>query len=160
MKSDQTAARNLSCYDDSMKQTPKSNLALKTLSEYKLSVTKPRVAILTALIEAGAPVSVDILQKKVGSTANYVTFYRVLKQFVHVGIVHQTDFREGKSYYEYQRDGHHHHHITCMECGMREDTDDCHETDEYKHVLSHSRKFKTISSHTLEFFGVCKHCSK
>ncbi len=142
-----------------MKHTGTHNVHA-VLEQHNLSITKPRVLILSALMEAVTPLSVDVLQKKVGSSVNYVTFYRVLKQFVREGLIHQTDFREGKSYYEYQHDGHHHHHITCVECGVREETMDCHEKDDYKHVLVHSKQFSHIASHTLEFFGVCKRCSK
>jgi Fe2+ or Zn2+ uptake regulation protein len=96
----------------------------------------------------------------VGVTVNYVTFYRALKQFVAKGIVQQLDFREGKAYYEYQSPEHHHHHISCVECEAREETLDCHEEVGYGHVLQHSKQFSHITSHTLEFFGLCKRCSK
>ncbi len=134
--------------------------AEQVLKVHKLSVTKPRVAILAFLMDAAKPVSVDTLQAKVKGAANYVTFYRVLKQLVDEGIVQHIDFREGKAYFEYQHEGHHHHHITCVVCSFREETLDCHEDDGYKHVLSHAKKFSNISSHSLEFFGICKQCSK
>jgi Fur family transcriptional regulator, ferric uptake regulator len=137
-----------------------STQATAALVVAELSITKPRVHILSYLMEVGHPVSIDDLQKKVGSSVNYVTFYRVLKQLVAKGIVHQLDFREGKAYYEYQSAEHHHHHISCMQCGSREETLDCHEQDDYSHVLKHSKQFSHIASHTLEFFGVCKRCSK
>jgi Fur family ferric uptake transcriptional regulator len=134
--------------------------ATAALQSVGLSITQPRVLILSHLMEIERPLSVDVLQKKVGATVNYVTFYRVMKQLVAKGLVQQLDFREGKAYYEYQGAEHHHHHISCVECGTREETLDCHEGDEYKHVLTHSKQFSHITSHTLEFFGVCKRCSK
>lgn len=134
--------------------------AHEALRAAELSITEPRILILSSLMELGHPVSIDDLQKKVGASVNYVTFYRVLKQLVLKGIVQQLDFREGKAYYEYQTADHHHHHISCIECGLREETHDCHEQDDYKHVLVHSKQFSQISSHTLEFFGLCKRCSK
>lgn len=135
--------------------------ASDVLESVGLRVTPQRLAILGILRNAGEPVSIDTIQKKVGTRANYVTLYRVLKQFVESGLVYQTDFREGKAYFEYQESGHHHHHITCTGCGVREATDDCHETaDNYAHVTRHTKKFRTIQSHTLEFFGTCVGCAK
>lgn len=128
------------------------------LSGFGITPTKQRIAILHVLISSRGPLSIDEIQKKVKGKANYVTLYRVLKLLVSTGIVYQTDFRDGKAYFEFHGD-HHHHHIVCSQCGTREKTNDCHEQDDYDHVLRHSKRFKKITSHTLEFFGICTACS-
>jgi Fe2+ or Zn2+ uptake regulation protein len=139
-----------------MKFSEESKNALKEVS---VTPTKQRVAVLSALMGSAGPITIDQLEKKVKNSVNYVTLYRILKLFVDKNLVYQTDFREGKAYFEYQEDGHHHHHIVCTKCGHKEKTNDCHETDSYAHVLRQSRKFKLITSHSLEFFGICNTCS-
>jgi Fe2+ or Zn2+ uptake regulation protein len=47
----------------------------------------------------------------------------------------------------------------CEQCGMIEDIDMCHEDELQQQALKKTTKFKTISSHSLEFFGLCTACS-
>jgi Fe2+ or Zn2+ uptake regulation protein len=52
---------------------------------------------------------------------------------------------------------HHHHHIVCTSCGTIEDFELCDLEKTTNHILSKS-SFSSITSHTLELFGVCKKC--
>ncbi|MFZ2593591.1 MAG: Fur family transcriptional regulator [Minisyncoccia bacterium] len=128
------------------------------LSRAGLSVTKSRLAVLCVLMDTHGPCSIDSIEKKVGSQANYVTLYRVLKQLVEKGIVYQADFRQGKAFFEYQT--HHHHHVTCSGCGVREEVDSCISETVLKKARIESQKFKVITSHSLEFFGLCTKCAR
>lgn len=130
----------------------------EVLESVGLRATPQRVAILEVLRRAGEPLSIDAIETRVKGKANYVTLYRVLKQCVDAGIVYQTDFRSGKAYYELQHGDHHHHHITCTSCGKRVETH-CNQQ-QYEAALSQaSDEFSTITSHTLEFFGICTSCA-
>lgn len=127
------------------------------LKEAEMKVTKNRVAVLDLLITSGKPLSVEDVFKKL-KTADQVTIYRILNQFVLKGIVYQTDFRSGKAYFEFQ--DHHHHHIVCKGCGDLEEVDICLPENFIKKVQGDSSKFKKVSDHALEFFGLCCKCDK
>lgn len=127
------------------------------LAQYGFKVTKQRRAVLTYLIDAHKPCSIESLSHAVPSV-NQVTLYRMLKQFVDVGLVYQTDFRSGKAYFEFQT--HHHHHIVCTSCGAQEAVDACLPASFVEQVANGSKEFRTVMHHTLEFFGTCKRCTK
>lgn len=81
--------------------------------------------------------------------------YRSLKKLVDAGIVYQTDFRDGVSYFELQGDNHH-HHVVCTECKSRKSIDMC--------VNKNFNKVEkdtgyTITNHIFELFGLCENCS-
>ena len=127
------------------------------LKDAEMKVTKNRVAVLDLLITSGKPLSVEDVFKKL-KKADQVTVYRILNQFVLKGIVYQTDFRSGKAYFEFQ--DHHHHHIVCKGCGDLEEVDICLSNNFIKKVQVNSSKFKKVSDHALEFFGLCSKCDK
>lgn len=127
------------------------------LKNSNLKITKNRLLVLEFLILNSKPLSVEDIFKKL-KTADQVTIYRILNQFVLKDIVYQTDFRSGKAYFEFQN--HHHHHIVCKDCGHFEEVDICLPTNFIKKVQSNSQKFKKISDHALEFFGLCNTCDK
>ncbi len=124
------------------------------LRTYDLKRTDARVAVLSELIRAHAPLSIDALAKRIPHV-HLVTLYRMLERFVEEGIVYQADFRNGKAWFEFQP--HHHHHITCTGCGRTEDIDICIKKEE-ENALRSSRHFTAIKSHVLEFFGQCRTC--
>lgn len=127
------------------------------LKDASLTPTKGRIAVLDVLMRVKGPVSIDVIEESVGSKANYVTLYRILRQLVQKGIVYQTDFRQGKAFFEYQT--YHHHHITCTLCGMREEVASCISNATLKSAQGNTKKFRSITSHSLEFFGICTKCA-
>lgn len=127
------------------------------LQTHALKVTTGRVAVLQYMIRAHTPMVIEQIAKAVPDI-NVVTLYRMLKQFVDVGLVYQTDFRAGKAYFEFQ--AHHHHHITCTTCGVQESVDACLSDAYMKDVVADTKKFDTITNHALEFFGICTACKK
>jgi Fe2+ or Zn2+ uptake regulation protein len=131
--------------------------AVEQLRAKGLKVTDGRVAVLHGLMHAHEPMVIDQIAHMVPSL-NVVTLYRMLKQFVDCGLVYQTDFRAGKAYFEYQE--HHHHHIVCTSCGAQESVEQCVPDTYVQRVASNAKKFSAITTHALEFFGVCNKCTK
>jgi Fe2+ or Zn2+ uptake regulation protein len=125
------------------------------LKEHKLSITQKRISILEALDTASEPVTIDDLKKSIGKDIDVSTLYRSLKTLVDVGIIYQTDFREGVSYFEFQKD--HHHHITCTECKSRTSIDIC-IGDNFSRLAQ--KKGYTVTNHIFELFGLCTNCLK
>ena len=131
-------------------------LSIKLLKQAKLKVTPARVAILQ-ILDGSPPISaqdiVDRLSQN-NQAADPVTVYRSLDQFVASNIVKQINFNEGK--FRYELAGDHHHHLVCQTCNKVIPIEDCDIEDKVKQQAS---KYKfDITSHTLEFFGLCRQC--
>lgn len=126
----------------------------KILQSKNLSVTKPRLDILSTLKEAGEPLTIDELTKKLSLPSHTTTVYRSLRALVDSGLVYQTDFRNGAAYYEFQ-EHHHHHHITCTQCKTRISVNVC--VKQHIPLIETDTSF-SITSHLLEFFGLCSQC--
>ncbi|MBU6310776.1 transcriptional repressor [Patescibacteria group bacterium] len=117
--------------------------------------TSERDAILRVLQEAERPLTPAGVSDSVGRTAHVATVYRALDDLVDTGLVRKVALGGRATYYELARS--HHHHIICTRCG---DIEDIHEEPKKLdgNALKQSKKFSTITSHALEFFGVCKNC--
>jgi Fur family ferric uptake transcriptional regulator len=130
------------------------------LQEYGYRLTPGRIALLMFLKKAIKPLSAGDIQKKLGHKMDKVTVYRALEDFAISKIVAKINLQDTATYYEFLHEDHHHHHIVCEKCGKIEDIENCNQTNLQKEILKHSKSFTTINSHSLEFFGVCKACSK
>lgn len=128
-------------------------------------MTKIRKELLGLFSVPHSPLSAsDILGKirKNNPKVNKTTIYRQLESLTKQHILEEVDFQEGQKRYELAHEDHHHHHhhLICTECKMIEHI----EVENIEKELSKSseefRKLKNfhITSHTLEFFGVCQNC--
>ena len=82
------------------------------------------------------------------------TVYRILTNFLDLGIVNKVQLNEKEARFELA-DSKHHHHLVCDECGTIEDIQ-LPEEILLKEVKKKSNFY--IKSHSLEFYGICKHC--
>ena len=121
--------------------------------------TQGRVRLLELLNAAHTPLSIrEIRRRWRGKRVDQATLYRTLTDLAQSGMVRQLDLNSGIVHFEYTPDSPHHHHIVCTSCGRIEDINTC--STEITHtVLRKSSHFKTISSHNLEFFGLCSKCN-
>lgn len=84
------------------------------------------------------------------------TVYRALEALKLEGVVQVRTLASGESLYSLaQQDK---HHLTCLQCGKSIPIDEC-PVHELETQLHSTHKFK-IFYHTLEFFGLCKHCQQ
>lgn len=129
----------------------------KILKDNNISVTKQRLAILEALQNIGVPATIETIKKHITVSMDITTLYRSLSSFVEVGIVYQTDFREGVAYYELQHDDMHHHHLVCTRCRTKTEYHYCPDLpiDDI-----HTKTGFSVSNHMFEIFGLCKKCTK
>lgn len=125
------------------------------LEKHGLSKTASRIGMLEVLKKEGHPLTIDQIQEKMQKKVSPSTLYRSLKVLVDAGIVYQTDFRDGAAYFEFQGDAHH-HHITCTSCKKQEEVPICFESGMME--VQEQSSF-TITSHVIEFFGLCENCS-
>jgi Fur family ferric uptake transcriptional regulator len=130
------------------------------LQEHGYRLTPGRISLLIFLKKSMKPLSAGDIQKQLGHKMDKVTLYRALEDFAKSKIVAKINLQDTATYYEFIHEDHHHHHIVCEKCGKIEDIENCNQANLQKEVIKHSKSFTTINSHSLEFFGVCKACSK
>ena len=121
-------------------------------------VTTGRTQLLLVLLHAQKPLSVSELSRETGHSLDKVTLYRALEDFVSSKIIAKVNLQSTATHYEFIHNDHHHHHIVCEKCGKIEDIENCNQTDLQKEMIKYSKHFSVVSSHSLEFFGVCKMC--
>ncbi|MFA5132219.1 MAG: Fur family transcriptional regulator [Candidatus Paceibacterota bacterium] len=130
------------------------------LREHGYRITPGRIALLSFLSRSKKPLTAGEIQKEMGEVMDKVTLYRALEDFVTSKIVGKINLQDTAAYYEFLHEDHHHHHIVCERCGKIEDIEHCEQANLQKEVLKSSKNFSIINSHSLEFFGLCKACSK
>lgn len=132
------------------------NMYRDLIKDKGLSVTDKRISILETLHRRNEPMTIEMIKNELTLAMDTSTIYRSLKKLVDHGIIYQTDFRDGMSYFEFQGDTHH-HHIICTECKSREPIDLCVNTD-FDHIQKQTGY--TVTNHIFELFGLCKTCLK
>ena len=130
------------------------------LNNVNLRATPARMALMSFLEASDKPVDVqtmiDYLDKKEIST-DPATVFRIVNMFTQKGLTKQIQLQEGKFRYELSNKANH-HHLVCTQCGDIQDISNCN-----IHALEkdiHKKKKFKVTSHSLEFFGVCSDCQK
>lgn len=124
-------------------------------------MTRIRGLIIELFINSSTPISASNIINAFSTlkiSANRTTIYREIIFLMKEKIIQEVDFGEGKKRYELLSDEHH-HHLICTKCDMVEDIfldTDLHKEEE---EVFKDLGFK-ITSHSLEFFGLCKNCQK
>lgn len=127
-----------------------------------LRVTPQRKAILQILVENQdkhlSAEDIYAITREEQPEMGLATVYRTLDLFVELGIVDKLEFGEKSARYElnYNREGHYHHHLICLECGkIIEFNEDLLEDLEQR--ISQESGF-IITDHALRFYGYCAQC--
>ncbi|MCE2390010.1 MAG: transcriptional repressor [Proteobacteria bacterium] len=88
------------------------------LSRHGLKQTRQRDAILESFLDTDGHITSEELYERVRREhpeMGSATVYRTLKLFCEAGIANAHHFRDGVTLYE--REGHHHEHLICTDCG-------------------------------------------
>ena len=126
------------------------------LKEKGLKNTPIREVILNVFSVDCKPINAEYIFDKLKSKKiNLVTIYRTLASLEGAGILRRVDMHKGSAFYELGLD--HHHHLVCTDCGTVEEFKACDVENTAKNILKHST-FKSVGTHSLELFGVCKKC--
>ncbi len=128
------------------------------LQDHGFKKTALRLALLEALGNASAPLSVTQLMrktKKIG--ADTATMYRALHAFEEAEMVTALGVDKTKVLYELARPKTHVHHIMCDSCNTVESVAFCVKSLDQQ-VVKQSRQFKKVYSHQLAFIGTCRKC--
>lgn len=124
-----------------------------------LRATPGRLKLIEILEKNAEPSTVKELQKKLETLLNEVTLYRALEALEEAGIVSRVDLKHDHAHYELIAAKKHHHHLVCTVCGKIEDfvSQACETL--LEQTTKKVKTFKTITSHSMEVFGLCKYCA-
>lgn len=130
------------------------------LNEVDLRATPARIALMNLFEKAEKPLDVKEMTKyleKKDIKTDPATVFRIVNMFSEKGLIKPIQLNEGKFRYELI-DKADHHHLVCEKCGNIEDISDCNISALEKEITK-KKKFK-VTSHSLEFFGICTDCQK
>jgi Fur family ferric uptake transcriptional regulator len=136
-----------------------NNLSLHTSQSYK---TKLRQVILDILQKVSSPISSLELYTQIQShqlVCDRSTVYRQLDRLSREGLILQLDLLDGKKRYELKKQSHH-HHLVCNFCKKAVCITIPEKRLEQLIITPIMENGFTVTSHVLEFFGVCKNCNK
>jgi Fur family ferric uptake transcriptional regulator len=133
--------------------------AIARMRKSGMRITKPRIAMIEALIRRTAPVAIESLHQDLSSVScDLVTVYRCLAAFETIGIVRRSFQHNGTSMYELVLTAQpKHYHIVCKRCGATEPVD-YFQIEGVERVLR-ERGYAELT-HLVEFFGVCPACQQ
>ncbi len=127
----------------------------KTLTDNNYHVTKAREATFKLLIHSEPQTMAEILARAVG--VDRVSIYRNVELFEKLGIVHRVYV--GWKYKLELSDKFiaHHHHISCLKCGLLMDIKDEKEIANFITAVSAKFDLEPIR-HQFEIEGLCAEC--
>ena len=133
-------------------------------------ITMGREAILDILSKSDKHLSAEDIYMKVHPrypNIGLTTVYRTLDVLVNLGLVFKFDFGDKRARYELAegpKGARHHHHLICSKCRRVVDYTDF--IDDELELLNRtekglSRKYNfKITSHLIQFYGLCGSCAK
>ncbi len=134
------------------------NLAQKRIRTSRMRVTKPRVALIEALLRQSGPVSIDRIHQEVSvRSCDLVSIYRCLAAFETVGLVRRSYLHNGTCLYEQTISADRRYHLVCKRCGRTEPVD--YALPAGVEQTLQDKGYVEIS-HVVEFFGVCPACQQ
>jgi Fur family ferric uptake transcriptional regulator len=126
---------------------------LKTIG---LKATLPRLRVLEIFEKSDVRhLSAEDVYKlllKDGTDTGLATVYRVLTQFEQAGLLIRHHFESGKAVFELKQGGHH-DHIVCMQCGHVEEFYDA-AIEQRQVEIAQERGFR-IQDHSLHLYADC-----
>lgn len=123
-------------------------------------ITKNRTIILEYLSHKDSPVPADEILSHIQiehHTVNKTTIYRELFFLLEHNFIQEVEFGDGKKRYEITLNRPHHHHIICVNCKNVSDIPLEKELEAVEQNIEKTTDYK-LTSHMLEFFGLCKNC--
>jgi Fe2+ or Zn2+ uptake regulation protein len=130
------------------------------LNEAELRATPARLALMHLLESSDKPVDVQSMIEYLGKKdiqTDPATVFRIVNMFTEKGLTRQIQLQEGKFRYELAAKEDH-HHLVCTSCGDIQDISDCN-IDVLENHIEKKKHFK-VTSHSLEFFGLCSNCQQ
>ena len=109
-----------------------------------------------------SPASVPDIQARIGPVVPLSSLYRIIGDLVDAKVLIKLEFAEGFARFEFDEGlAEHHHHLVCTECGSVADLElaDLEASLDGTNKTIRRRTGFKVSSHRLDFFGVCSDCT-
>jgi Fur family ferric uptake transcriptional regulator len=134
-------------------------IACTRLKSAGMRITRPRIAILSALLARRQPASIEqIFADLDDQSCDLVTVYRCLALFETLGLVRRSYFHNGTSLYQIKLGGENHYHVACKQTNTVEEIDPTVAADLRRAILRVEESLRLRGygevSHLVEFFGV------
>jgi len=140
-----------------MKESKESKILRDLIENTNLRLTKPRRLIFEELAKLNRHVDAEeflqCLSQK-GHKISRATVYRNLEFLVDKGLVRKSDF--GESHFHYEIRGAHHDHMICTNCNKITEFF-CESLELEQQKVAQDYHF-TITSHSMQIFGLCEQC--
>ena len=142
-----------------MNKNTKNDL-IQMLKKSDLRVTDHRLAVLLFLSKVRQPITVYELVENLRKKENIdqATVYRNLNSLQEAGLLRRLDFNHGHAHYELQSNKSS-NQLVCSNCENIERVDGISIDEIVKKMLKKSKKFKHITNHSIEIYGLCKSCA-
>ncbi len=132
-------------------------------------ITAPREAVMHVLMNSNTHMSAKEIYAEVlriEPSAGLTTIYRTLETMADMNIISRVEIGDKTTRYEMrsEEDSKHHHHIICTNCrkviDYSEFSDD--EMELFSRMTANIEKKYNIkiTSHNVQFFGICLECEK
>lgn len=130
----------------------------KVLSDNGSKLTQPRLFVFRLLLDHGAQSLAELTARSSGSV-DRVSVYRIVALFERLGILKKVTigWKYKVELSEIFLD--HHHHITCVSCGVVSAVKENEAIEAILHDLANGTGF-VVTSHQLELQGYCQKCQK
>ena len=146
-------------YKEKKEKFPVISEAHSLLWSCRMKATKPRLELIEFLFAEKGPASIADIYEKIKGKTCITTMYRTLERLVKAGFVQKVQISmDDRALYEIRYGRPHHHHAVCTSCGYTEDVSGCDQRELDMGARAHLKKFRSIRSHSLEFFGLCRKC--
>jgi Fur family transcriptional regulator, ferric uptake regulator len=136
-----------------------SDLFKTLVSGEGLKTTRQRKEILDIFLNSPGHKNLAQIYAQVAKSnpkIGYATVYRTLKLLTRLGLAVQRKFDDGETRYERAREGSHHDHLICLDCGKIIEFED--ETlESLQNGIADRYRFK-VFHHRMELYGRCVNC--
>lgn len=134
---------------------------LDAFKQKGLRITEPRRTLASLLIETiGSDFAVEELWNMAlqrDPDVGRATVFRAVEILLELHLLDRIEFANGTHRFRLCHEaGHHHHHVTCSNCGKVTEIDACLSEEEIAKVEQLAGF--AIEGHRLEFFGRCARC--
>lgn len=131
---------------------------LEQLNQAGYRITRPRQAVIRALLEDGAharPAEVHARARQYYASVGLVTVYRTLDLLSDLGFVRRIHTEDGCHGYATASHGHH-HHLICRNCGATVQFEGC-DLALFLERVGRDTGY-SVEDHLLELIGLCQAC--
>ncbi len=133
-------------------------LFIAILKQRGYSLTAGRLLVFQRLWHQ-PPIDIGSLYRQLESQLDRASLYRTIRLFEQLGIVHRISIGWKYKIELAEAFSHHHHHLTCTECGRIIAVIEDEVIEKQINQLAIKHQIRLVS-HQLEIQGICRKCQK